>query len=93
MLFVVVNYQTAVDGEHAAIIAQEREGVDIVGRNVDVAGYYQTYVVLGALGDSYIVDNELLHEFSRLNVAADGAAIVVPLRFETRFFVSRRQER
>ena len=93
MLFVVVHYQTAVDGEHAAIIAKEREGVDIVGRNVDVAGYYQTYVVLGAIGDSYIVDNELLHEFSRLNVAADGSAIVVPLRFETRLFVSRRQER
>lgn len=81
---VVVDHGVAVDGEDAAVVAEEGEGVDAVGGNVDVAGDDEADVALAVSGDLDVGDGECGLERRGGDFGALLAGIVIPFGGEAR---------
>ena len=80
---VVVNHGCAVNQQQAAVVAQEGEGVDAVGGDVDIAVYHQTDIAFAISRNSNVGHIILAVEFGRCDFGAFFASVVIPFGYQS----------
>lgn len=79
MLAVVVDHHAAIYHQVAAVVGEQREGVDAVGRYFDVAREDKSDVAMAGVGNAHFGCCERGQERCLVDVGTAGAAVVVPL--------------